>query len=204
MTLVKQTIDIPFGQGIDTATDERNVLPGKLLTLENGVFDKLGRVSKRPGLVDETPSPVGLAAPTGGTLYANDVELLVRESTSAGAARRITVNDTQSKFSNGGIFPRLESDLLAADQYVVSGQAAVIPDGVLDPVGRKYGMAVSGPQLTLFDYTTKEVHSLRELLHALQMKLETSSREMMETLHKMTGKILVRIARGKDSEEDEE
>lgn len=62
---------------------------------------------------------------------------------------------------------------------------------------------VQQAQNQLSDYTTKEVHSLRELLHALQMKLETSSREMMETLHKMTGKILVRIARGKDSEEDE-
>jgi hypothetical protein len=38
MPLVPQTIDIPFEGGLDTSTDRRKVIPGKLLELENARF----------------------------------------------------------------------------------------------------------------------------------------------------------------------
>lgn len=49
MALQKQTIPINFGNGVDTKTDEKQVQPGKLTLLENGVFSKRGRIDKRNG-----------------------------------------------------------------------------------------------------------------------------------------------------------
>lgn len=53
MPLKWQNIRVPFGQGIDTKTDPKQVIPGKLLTLENGVFHETGAIRKRNGF--ETP-----------------------------------------------------------------------------------------------------------------------------------------------------
>jgi len=49
MALTKQKIPINLGQGIDTKTDNKHVLPGKLVKLKNGVFKKRGRIDKRNG-----------------------------------------------------------------------------------------------------------------------------------------------------------
>jgi hypothetical protein len=56
MALPRQTISIPLGVGIDTKTDEKQVAVGKLHTLENGVFDKTGKLSKRNGLTQLSSS----------------------------------------------------------------------------------------------------------------------------------------------------
>jgi hypothetical protein len=45
-----QLFPISLTQGVDTKTDERQVIPGRLLTLENGVFDSPGKIQKRHGL----------------------------------------------------------------------------------------------------------------------------------------------------------
>lgn len=49
MALDKQNIPINLGQGVDTKTDPKHVLPGKLLRLVNGRFRKRNRIEKRPG-----------------------------------------------------------------------------------------------------------------------------------------------------------
>lgn len=63
--LQKQNYSITFGQGLDTKTDPKLVVPGKLLELENTVFKKGGSLSKRNGysqvsstIVDGTNVPV--------------------------------------------------------------------------------------------------------------------------------------------------
>ena len=48
MALNKVNIPIKLG-GLDTKTEEKNVLMGELVNLENGVFDKLGSIQKRNG-----------------------------------------------------------------------------------------------------------------------------------------------------------
>lgn len=45
----KQNINISFSQGIDTKSDPKQVVPGKLLILENGVFPTLSEIKKRNG-----------------------------------------------------------------------------------------------------------------------------------------------------------
>lgn len=47
--LQDQTIPVSFGQGLDTKTDEKQVIPGKLTALENGNFTSLKAISKRAG-----------------------------------------------------------------------------------------------------------------------------------------------------------
>ncbi len=49
MTLVKQSLDVLFTQGIDTKTDNKLVRGSALLELDNGVFRKTGQISKRNG-----------------------------------------------------------------------------------------------------------------------------------------------------------
>ncbi len=54
MALIKQRIPISFTQGVDTKSDPKQVLPGRLLTLENGVFTSPGMIQKRNGLSSRT------------------------------------------------------------------------------------------------------------------------------------------------------
>ena len=61
--LQDQVLPIDFGQGIDNKTDPKLVVPGKLLRLENAVFDKAKRITKRNGY-DELP----LTISGGGTI----------------------------------------------------------------------------------------------------------------------------------------
>ena len=59
--LERQVITMPFAQGVDTKTDEKQVAAGKLLELENGVFTTLKAIRKRDG-------SVALGKQIGGTL----------------------------------------------------------------------------------------------------------------------------------------
>ena len=49
MALNKQSIQINFSQGLDTKTDDKQVQLGKFINLENTVFDKGGKLTKRNG-----------------------------------------------------------------------------------------------------------------------------------------------------------
>jgi hypothetical protein len=63
MALQRQPLALVFRQGVDTKTDPK-VMQGGLLELENGVFTKIGRLSKRNGytalsrFIDSSGSPV--------------------------------------------------------------------------------------------------------------------------------------------------
>lgn len=49
MALQKQTVAINFSGGMDTKTDPKQVVPGKLTLLENGIYTSLKRIKKRNG-----------------------------------------------------------------------------------------------------------------------------------------------------------
>lgn len=57
MALQKQPININFAQGLDTKTDPNQVGIGKFLNLQNSVFTKAGRLTKRNGFVNTTQLP---------------------------------------------------------------------------------------------------------------------------------------------------
>lgn len=49
MPLQKQNVSVNFARGIDTKTDPKQVIPGKLLQLENGILQTRGKIRKRNG-----------------------------------------------------------------------------------------------------------------------------------------------------------
>jgi len=49
MALQRQNVPIKISGGIDTKTDDKQVIPGRLLTLENGIYTSLERIKKRNG-----------------------------------------------------------------------------------------------------------------------------------------------------------
>lgn len=67
MALEKQQIPLSFSKGIDTKTDSKQVIAGKLLTLENASLRKIGKFVKRYGfgvLADTTSLSNGVAIST--------------------------------------------------------------------------------------------------------------------------------------------
>jgi len=49
MALQRQIVPVPFTKGLDLKTDPKQVVMGKFLTLENGIFTSPGRIKKRNG-----------------------------------------------------------------------------------------------------------------------------------------------------------
>ena len=80
MALQKQLYSIPFGQGLDSETDERVLPVGKLTTLDNGIIDKKGQVSKRSGLTKLGTIPDHFTTPKPYSLYAFEDQLLVQDN----------------------------------------------------------------------------------------------------------------------------
>lgn len=78
MALSFQRIPISFVQGLDTKSDPKQLAPGKLLELENGVFVSPGQVKKRRGLHVTRPSiEGGDSFSTGSALMTFGKQLLV-------------------------------------------------------------------------------------------------------------------------------
>ncbi len=78
--LQKQSLNISFGQGLDTKTDPKQVLPGSLLTLENGIFQSGKRIKKRNGYASLGTSiidigGVGISNGVGLSTYNNELNL---------------------------------------------------------------------------------------------------------------------------------
>lgn len=71
MALQKQKFNVSFLGGVDTKTDDKQVIPGKLLALENGILTKIGKVIKRNGY-----GTVGAGIGTGAAITTYDNELL--------------------------------------------------------------------------------------------------------------------------------
>jgi hypothetical protein len=66
MPLAKQVIHVPFTGGLDTKTDEKLVIPGKLTGLTNGSFRSPGRIRKRNGYAALSRDVVGSATAVSG------------------------------------------------------------------------------------------------------------------------------------------
>jgi len=78
MPLQKQKFNISFLGGVDTKTDDKQVVPGKLLSLENGLLTKIGKVIKRNGY-----QQLGGNLTTGNSVTTFQEELLVYDGTTA-------------------------------------------------------------------------------------------------------------------------
>ena len=52
MALKKQKVGVTFAKGVDEKTATKLVVPGSMVTMENGIYNKVGEVSKRNGYDD--------------------------------------------------------------------------------------------------------------------------------------------------------
>ena len=60
---VKRLYPVAFSGGIDTKTDPKQVIPGKLLDLQNGIFGQTGMVNRRWGYTALGTGIIGSALP---------------------------------------------------------------------------------------------------------------------------------------------
>ena len=90
VTLRFENVPIAFKQGLDTKTDPKQVVPGKLLLLENAHFDSLGQLSKRNGYAE-----LGTALGAGIGLASFEDSLLAFDG--ANAWQRDTITAAWSK-----------------------------------------------------------------------------------------------------------
>ena len=100
MALTKHKVPISFAKGIDTKTDEKQVLATDLLELENGVFTKNLAINKRNGYDVLSKSLLGstiedIASGAGLSRYKNELNLF-------DGTRIYAYLDTQDKWSEKG------------------------------------------------------------------------------------------------------
>lgn len=102
MPLDKMEIRVPFGGGIDTKTDHKQVIPGKLLELKNGTFQNLKQITKREAFeaAFSTESLDSGDIIAGNAIYRRGKEILItgRQDNAAG---RIGIEDGNKMFSHG-------------------------------------------------------------------------------------------------------
>ncbi len=76
MALRKNKMLVVFGRGLDTKTDPKLVIPGKMTSLSNAVFRKIGRLDKRYGyeaLSNDAVSGDSLEGATGLTTFNSEL-----------------------------------------------------------------------------------------------------------------------------------
>ncbi len=175
MALERQNVPISLRGGVDTKTDPKQVVPGKLLTLENGVFTSPGRIRKRNGNGQQiATAPIGtnflaaygsgFVATDGANLYqyANG-SLVSRDKYLPLAATSETVIQNQAVLTDadvavgGGLECHVWTDSLAGRRYsvrdVATGQYivfnAAIP-GSLASVGCRCRVVAFGTSFVIF------------------------------------------------------
>lgn len=103
MALASTTAYFPFAQGLDTKTDPKQVVPGKLITLQNGYFQTPGMIRKRPGFSALTSA--ALYSPCGLSTFKNELvgldgrQLYTYDSTQGFVAKGYHPVSTLSTFS---------------------------------------------------------------------------------------------------------
>lgn len=132
MALVPQTVDVPFEGGLDTHTDRKKVIPGKLLELQNAVFDG-SSIEIRPG-----SSYVADGVVTGGSLT---------------EARAVdVVGDELLRWTTGGVYGRAAA---TASPWVLRADAtdAKPLTYTVDPIAQRPRSCENFDMATLFGVT---------------------------------------------------
>lgn len=138
-------VDIPFRSGVDTKTNAKLVLPGKLLILENGVFTEAATIKKRNGytaLAKDILAATVLASAD--ALASFDNELLL-----AGAGSLYSWSPNLSKWANRGSVSNVtaKSRSIVRNTYNQSNPDSASVNGItlhawVDGRGGVYGMVV--------------------------------------------------------------
>lgn len=151
MPLAKTIVSVPLSAGVDTKTDSKQVGPGKLLTLENGVFTSPGKARKRNGY---TVMP--LTVDTGNALATYGDELLT-----AGANTLYSYDSGQNTWRSKGTLTSVAvtQKSIAKSTYSIYGQdgAAHVASGLQCFVWEEwnsFGGTYIGAYYSVVDTTT--------------------------------------------------
>lgn len=120
--LNKEVVDVSFAQGLDTKTDPFRVQPGKFLTLQNSIFDKAGRLTKRNGYQMLTTLPDRTSKYV--TTFNNNL-------TALGTSLQAYSSSNEGWINKGAIMPVSLTTLPAVRGSTYQGQA----DSVTAPNG---------------------------------------------------------------------
>lgn len=114
MALSKQNVPISFLKGIDTKSDSKQVVVGKLLLLENGIFTNPGKIRKRFGRTN-------IASLSNGTSIASYLNELVAFD----GFDLFSYSESNSLMTNKGPITSLE---LSLTQVVRNSYQQTVPD----------------------------------------------------------------------------
>lgn len=150
MPLNFQRVPVSFYQGLDTKSDPKQVVQGRLLELENGVFVSPGQIKKRAGLdVYDPDIESGDAFDAGAALATYSEELLV-----------FTGEEVYTRLPSSGRWLRkgnTTSVITRTDQVVRNGYAQSNPDVSFLSGTELYAWQDSrgGIRYTVFDAETR-------------------------------------------------
>lgn len=175
MALKEATISLDFGQGIDTKTDPKMVVPAKLLTLQNAVFTKAKSLIKRNGYDKMTAALVGggtLSSPSMARSYRNE---LLCAATTAQGPRLLSYSESLSAWSDRGKY----QSIAVTKQDV----ASIMPGGANPFGGTTASSAVVLGQYQIFAYASAQSSSvyLSVIDSQTGMHLETSATSLVAT-----------------------
>jgi len=153
MALQKQVVSVPFTKGLDLKTDPKQVVMGKLLTLENGVFTSPGRIMKRNGyaalkqLIEGTSTSISVGS--GLANFKNEILLLT-------GTEAYSYSDSTTKWSDKQTVTNLE---LSSVQAVRNTYQQTTPDIAIHSSGLEvvtYEDSRGGSRYSLIDMNTGE------------------------------------------------
>ena len=148
MALQRQNFTLQMGQGVDTKTDPKQVIAGKLIELENATFQSTNRLTKRPGNVE-------LAASSG----------LTSGNAIAPFQDQLTVMDGSSIYSYGEQFDNLVNKGtkiavdMTVDSVIKNSYQQTAPDSALLNGLSCFAWQDSqgGVRYSVFDVATKQL-----------------------------------------------
>lgn len=124
MPLQKQSVSVSFAQGVDTKTDPKQVIQGKLLQLENGIFINPQRITKRNGYATR-----GRAGTVGSGLASFDDELLAFDNSSV---RSLAPSMDAFESKGSAVSCEVSNHSVISNDYAQTSQ-----DGCYHPIGIK-------------------------------------------------------------------
>jgi hypothetical protein len=145
MAIQEQVIPINFGMGVDTKSDPKLVVAGKMLRLENAVFTHIKRVEKRNGYAALNPAVANFGVLTNpkmvksykNQLVAADQNILASYSESQSAwieegnytSTALTVNTIDQEHPVSGYV-----DCAVLGNYALYGWSTVAQNNVAEPI----------------------------------------------------------------------
>jgi hypothetical protein len=167
MALQKQVLSVPFAKALDTKTDPKQVVIGKFLTLENGVFTSPGRIKKRNGYMQLNDEIEGTLAPiTSGTALANfKNEVLLMTGTEA-----YSFSDSTTKWTDKQTVTNMQ---LFSTPVVRNTYQQTVPDVAIHSSGLEvitYEDSRGGSRYSLIDSVTGEQLLVDQLISSTAIK----------------------------------